>query len=107
MRLAHAKHNRITPARATRAVLLLTALSSLVLTSCANFDPRGPQSVEAAARSALRGSGNISIERQAGGIVVVRGWVEDGVSENAVLNTVENHPDVTNVVDYLVVRMRR
>ena len=84
-------------ARASVAAALVAAL----LAGCAGVDPFGPQPLGGAAQSAVQGRGNVNVRLDEDGVAWVSGWVEDGMSERAVLRAVERRPEVLGVVSLL------
>lgn len=99
-------------AGATRAGALPSALASVALAvGCAAdappFDPFGPQPLAGAAQSAVKGRGNVFVTLDEAGIATVEGWVDDLLSEQAVLRTVARYPGVNGVIDRLGVEQRR
>lgn len=87
-------------ARSALAPSLILPIA-LLLGGCAGVDPFGPQPLAGAAQSAVHGRGNVTVRLEPDGTAVVRGWVEDVISERSVLNEVAAYPGVTGVVDYL------
>ncbi len=73
----------------------------LLLGSCAHFEPLGPQPLAGAAQSAVHGRGNVTVFLEADGTAVIRGWVEDVISEQSVIRTVAGYPGVSGVVHQL------
>lgn len=71
----------------------------LLAAGCASFDPWGPQPLQGAVDSAVSGRGNVNVTLESDGTAIVRGWVQDRMSEQSVLRTVANRSEVTAVVD--------
>ena len=94
------ERRRRSAARSAAAPSLALSIAML-LGGCAGIDPLGPQPLGAAAQSAVHGRGNVTVRLEPDGTAVVRGWVEDTISERSVLNEVAAYPGVTGVVDYL------
>ena len=88
------------------AMLLVAALApagGCAVFEAAGIDPRGPQPLAGAARSAMHGRGNVQVTLEPDGTALVTGWVEDALSEQAVLDEVASYPGVTGVIDHLTV----
>ena len=101
------------PRRRARGVPALAAATLLAASlglsgGCTVFetlgvDPLGPQPLAGAAQSAVRGQGNVRVHLESDGTAIVEGWVDDMISEQAVLREVARYPGVTGVVDNLLV----
>jgi hypothetical protein len=78
----------------------VACVSGMLITGCSSLSFSGEQSPQAAANSAISGRGSVQVI-VVDGVAAVYGWVDDAISEGAVLRAVENADGVTRVVDKL------
>jgi len=67
---------------------------------CSSMQLSGKQSVQAAAKSAIGGRGSVQVDVM-DGVAVIYGWVDDAISEKAVLRAVSNADGILRVENNL------
>ena len=78
----------------------VVCVSGMLITGCSYLSFSGTQSPQAAANSAITGRGSVQVI-VVDGVAAVYGWVDDAISEGALMRAVKDADGVTRVVNNL------
>ncbi len=73
---------------------------SVLASGCSSLALSSEQSVQSAATSAISGRGSVRVQVH-NGVATVEGWVDDAISQQAVLRAVRAHKSVHEVNSHL------